>query len=153
MWRRYEPPAEPEPEDPEQPARWPVLPDATQRARQPQQASRSPYSSNRRRPLAAAGASGKGSTGGLLVGMVGVLATVAIAFGTAGSVDDAGSEQSGWDACIDSYADDEPGLITPADLCEIGHERPPGYTEYDDYEWEPGQDYDSWSDVEDGDGY
>lgn len=151
MWRRYEPPAEHEPEDPEQPAQWPVLPDPTREVEQPQQARPASYSSNR--PRVAAGTSGKSPAAGLLVGMVSVLGAVAIGVGAAGSADDSSGEQSEWDACIASYADKEPGLLTPADFCEIGHERPPGYTEYDDYDWEPGQDYDTWSDVEDGDGY
>ena len=128
MWRSYEPPVE---HEPEQPARWPVLPSSVPPQKQASPAS---YSSPNR--------------GAPLVAIVGIMVTLAIGVGAMGS-DGSSFEQSGWDACIESYADDEPGLITPADLCEIGHERPPGYTEYDDYDWDPNQDYDSWSDVED----
>lgn len=90
------------------------------------------------------------SSCGTGVAIGGVAIAIAIAIGAASGADDSassGSEYQDWYDCIDSYSDEEPGFLTPADLCEIGHERPPGYTEFDDYDWSYEQDYDSWDDV------
>lgn len=107
-----------------------------------------PYAS---RPGIRAGGHRSGGAG-IAIAVVGVIAAVGIGVAASNGAASPEEEYAGWYDCIESYADEEPGLLTPADFCEIGHEKPPGYSEYDDYDFDPfnPDQYDSWSEFEDG---
>lgn len=134
MWNKYEPPAEqqpdeprPEPEQSQQPASWPRLGDG-----RPEAAPRRRY-----RPAPGHVVAGRSSASPVaaLAGIIGIIAVAGVGFAAVGSSQSQErSEREAWDECIASYGDREPGLLSPADLCEIGHERPEGWAddEYDD---------------------
>lgn len=149
VWNRYEP-GEPQPE-PEEPA------GTADAAPYDAAATRSRYEPPVppvSRPVPPAP---RVRTGGPPTGLSAALAAVAVAVtigvGVAASegVAEPEAPYSDWYECIEEYDDREPGLLTPADLCEIGHERPPGYTEFDDYEFDPFDPdrFDSWSEYDD----
>ncbi|WGX96595.1 hypothetical protein [Nocardioides sp. L-11A] len=81
-----------------------------------------------------AGGSNPGT--GPVVGIVAVVATVVIGALVASSVGAAQeSDHADWYDCIaEERADGSGGLLSPADLCDIGHERPPGYVDEEDDE-------------------
>lgn len=142
MWNTYEPPSEEQPDEPlpegsqRPPASWPRLPDAPSQG--PRPLSPQPH------PRTYRGASGhrvatgsRGSTSaGALLGLGAAIASVAIGIGTAGLASGGPSqeqlEREAWDECIAEYDGRDSGLLSPADLCEIGHERPEGYVDQQD---------------------
>ncbi|GAA1507213.1 hypothetical protein [Nocardioides humi] len=75
---------------------------------------------------------------GVALGIVGALAAVVIGIvvaSSAGSTTNRESDDSDWYACIaEQKAQARGGLLSPADLCEIGHERPSGYVDDDEYD-------------------
>lgn len=105
------------------------------------------------RPGIRAGGHRSSGGAGIAIAAVGIVAAVAMGVAAASGAASPEDEYADWYDCIESYQEEEPGLLTPADLCEIGHERPPGYSEYDDYDFDPFDPdrYDSWGDVENGD--
>lgn len=72
--------------------------------------------------------------GGRVVGLAlaGVAAVIAVGVGVGAAEMDSSDSESEWYACIAEYDDGEPGLLSPADLCDIGHDRPDDYV--DDFE-------------------
>jgi hypothetical protein len=149
MWDRYQPPGDdPAPDGPEKPEQWPVLP---ARESDAGGGSRSPY---RPQPSARRGVTSRGKHASPAVAAFGIVGVVVFAVAVGGGLSDSGfveePSDAGWYDCIESYADDEPGILTPADLCEIGHDRPADYTGFDDYDFDPlGPEYDSWREWED----
>jgi hypothetical protein len=140
VWNRYEPPSEqqpdePQPERPQQPASWPRLEDAPPEAPALPQPLPGRYdpAAHRRGPGRVVSGRQAASPAAALFGIVALVAVAGVGFAAVGSSQAREqSEREAWDECIASYRDREPGLLSPADLCEIGHERPEGYTEYDD---------------------
>lgn len=115
MWEQYEPPSE-------RPEQQSATPDPGLR----------PSGPGRRPPLVAGG-SRPGSGSGVAVGLVATLAIIGIGVGLASSGDPE-PDYSGFYACVAEEEADDPGLLSPADLCDIGNERPPDYV--DDYEYD-----------------
>lgn len=88
-----------------------------------------------RRPIVA-GRSRAGTGVGIFIGLVAILVVVAITVGAVGSSE---PDYSGFYNCVaEKNAEDDTGLLSPADLCEIGNERPPDYV--DDHEYDPFED-------------
>jgi hypothetical protein len=109
MWEQYQPPGE----ESEQPP--------AQRA-------------TRRPPIVASGMRSRGAGA-----VVGVVATAVIAVGSiAIGSSDPEPDYSGFYDCVAEKKAGEPGLVSPAVICEIGNERPPDY--YDDHEYDPFED-------------
>lgn len=142
VWDKYEPgPSEPDQPEVAPPAPYrPPLPDPLPR----------PYAP---RPGVRAGGPRSSGGAGVVIAVVGMIAVVGIGVAASNGAASPEQEYSGWYDCIESYQDEEPGLLTPADFCEIGHEKPPGYSEYDGYDFDPfnPDQYDTWQDFEDGD--
>lgn len=122
MWEQYEPSGE-EPTENAKPTRpplgserqWAELPD-------PQ-------------PIIAGGTR-SGSGRGVFIGLAS-LVFIGTCVGVAGSWDPE-PDYSGFYACVAEKEADGPSLLSPADLCEIGNERPPDYV--DDHEYDPFED-------------
>ncbi|MBM7517740.1 hypothetical protein [Nocardioides nitrophenolicus] len=82
------------------------------------------------------GARGGGSATGVLIGILVVIAVVVIgAVASSAEWTGSGADHSDWYDCIAEQEADGTGLLSPAELCDIGHERPPGYV--DTYEYDP----------------
>ncbi|MCX6398807.1 MAG: hypothetical protein NTX33_02610 [Propionibacteriales bacterium] len=105
MWEQYQPPSE-QPTEP------------VQRV-------------TRRPPVVAGGARSRGA--GAVVGLAATVVIVGSGLAIAGSGNDE-PDYSGFYDCVAAEEADDPGLLSPADLCEIGNERPPDYV--DDYEYD-----------------
>lgn len=123
MWETYEPPEKREPQSGRQPPPRPA----------PQRRS----VADEFRPAIRAGGQSRGV--GAAIAIVAAVVSVAIGIGVASSVETSSeSDYSDWYDCIAEESAGDPGLLSPADLCEIGHERPPDYV--DDYECDPFED-------------
>lgn len=149
VWRKYRPGRQ-QPEHADEPPTDPAPYDAAAprpRYEPPAASTPPPRPYPPRRGIRAGGQRSSGA--GIAIAAVGVVAAVGIGIAASNA---SSEEDSGWHDCIESYQDEEPGLLTPADFCEIGHERPAGYDEYDDYDFDPynPDQYDSWEDFDDG---
>lgn len=78
-------------------------------------------------------AGGRGAQGAV-VGLVAVVAMIGGGVAIASSNGTSESDYSDFYECVAEEEADDPGLLSPADLCDIGNERPPDYV--DDYEYE-----------------
>jgi len=88
-------------------------------------------------PATRAGGQSKGF--GAAIGIVAAVVSVAIGLGIGNAAKTSSeSDYSDWYDCIAEESAGDPGLLSPADLCEIGHKRPPDYV--DDYEYDPFED-------------
>ncbi|TNM38320.1 hypothetical protein FHP29_13685 [Nocardioides albidus] len=82
-----------------------------------------------------------GSKAGATVGAVAagffvlVMLLVGVVAASETSSSEPQSDYDDWYACIAEEEADGSGLLSPADLCELGHDRPPGYV--DTYEYDP----------------
>lgn len=126
MWDQYEPPGE----------------EPTEKAK-PAEPTRPPLGSEKHwaelpepQPIMAGGTRSK--TGlGVFVGLAS-LALIGFSVGTARSWDSEPSYSGFYECVAEKEAEGDPGLLSPADLCEIGNERPPDYV--DDHEYDPFED-------------
>lgn len=80
-------------------------------------------------------AGGSRGSAGLIVGLVAVIGTIGGGVAIASSAAEPEPDYSGFYSCVAEEEADDPGLLSPADLCEIGNERPPDYV--DNYEYDP----------------
>lgn len=86
-------------------------------------------------------AGGSRSGAGVVVGLVAFMVAAGVAVGIAGSAEQQSVEPdySGFYDCVaEEQADGDSGLLSPADLCEIGNERPPDYVDEYDPTWDDG---------------
>ncbi|HWJ65061.1 MAG TPA: hypothetical protein VNT31_00145 [Nocardioides sp.] len=78
----------------------------------------------------------RSSGAGRVIGVVSVLAVIGIGVGIASS---AGPDYSGFHECLAAEeVEADSGYLSPADICEIGHDVPPDYV--DEYEYDPFED-------------
>lgn len=76
--------------------------------------------------------SGAGVVGGVVAALVAVgISATALAANSSGGAQD----HSGFHDCVAEQEAGDPGLLSPAEICEIGNERPTDYV--DDYEYDP----------------
>lgn len=133
MWEQYEPPGEraEKPSSATDPGLTPTDPGLTP--------------TGNAQPIVAGGTRPRsGSGNGLVVGLVASLAIIGGIVGVARSAEPE-PDYSGFYECVAEQEAGDSGLLSPAELCQIGHDRPPDYV--DDHE------FDLFGDREDQFGY